>query len=84
MSHVLEHIDQPVGYLVDLRERLAEPRAHILIELPDTARHSAFSDFHMGAYGQATASLALMQAGWVPKQQTQPNPGVFITIGRVP
>ncbi len=64
MIHVLEHISDPVGYLVHLRERLISPAGWLLIEVPNLYAHDSFEIAHLVSFSPHTLSQALKKAGF--------------------
>jgi SAM-dependent methyltransferase len=64
MSHVLEHLPDPVGYLVHLRERLLEPAGQLLLEVPNLYAHDSFEPAHLVAYSAHTVQQTLAKAGF--------------------
>ncbi len=64
MSHVLEHLPDPLGYLIRLRERWINPQGWILIEVPNLYGHQSFELAHLYAYTPATLKAILGQAGF--------------------
>lgn len=64
MSHVLEHIPDPLEYLIYLRERWITPDGTILIEVPNLYGHQSFELAHLYAYTAATLKELLHQAGF--------------------
>ena len=83
MSHVLEHIDLPVEYLIDIRERLATPQAWMLIETPSTASNSAYQSFHFGVYSWLSTAIAFTRAGWVPVMVEQTTKNLQTCVARL-
>ena len=64
MAHVLEHMPDPVGYLVHLRETLLDPAGWLLIEVPNLYAHDSFETAHLVAYSAHTLQQTLGKAGF--------------------
>ena len=64
MAHVLEHIPDPVGYLVHLRETLLDPEGWLLLEVPNLYAHDLFETAHLVAYSAHTLRQTLEKAGF--------------------
>jgi SAM-dependent methyltransferase len=64
MGHTLEHIPEPVDYLVELRERWISPSGYLLLEVPNLYGHHAFERAHLIAFSKQTLRESLQQAGY--------------------
>jgi SAM-dependent methyltransferase len=64
MAHVLEHLPDPVEYLVRLRKTLLEPTGWLLIEVPNLYAHVSFEPAHLVAYSAHTLRQTLEKAGF--------------------
>jgi hypothetical protein len=64
MAHVLEHLTDPVGYLVHLRETLLDPASWLLLEVPNLYAHDSFETAHLVAYSAHTLQQTLRKAGF--------------------
>ncbi len=64
MAHVLEHLPDPVGYLVHLRETLLDPAGWLLLEVPNLYAHDSFETAHLVAYSAHTLQQTLGKAGF--------------------
>jgi 2-polyprenyl-3-methyl-5-hydroxy-6-metoxy-1,4-benzoquinol methylase len=64
MSHVLEHLGDPVGYLSELRERWLLPNGHMILEVPNLYGHFALEISHLTAFAPATMRETLRRAGF--------------------
>lgn len=64
MVHVLEHLADPVGYLIHLRKTLLEPTGWLLIEVPNLYAHDSFEPAHLIAYSTHTIRQTLEKAGF--------------------
>ena len=64
MSHVLEHLPDPVGYLADLRETLLDPQGWLLLEVPNLYAHDSFETAHLVSYSAHTLVQVLEKAGY--------------------
>ncbi len=68
MSHVLEHLPNPLEYLNQLRARWITPNGWILIEVPNLYGHQSFELAHLYAYTATTLKAILDQAGFEVQQ----------------
>jgi 2-polyprenyl-3-methyl-5-hydroxy-6-metoxy-1,4-benzoquinol methylase len=66
MSHVLEHLPDPVGYLVHLRELFVAPDGWLLLEVPNLYAHDSFEIAHLVSYSSHTLIQTLEKAGYEP------------------
>jgi len=64
MSHVLEHLPDPVGYLMHLREALLDSRGWLLLEVPNLYAHDSFEVAHLVSFSAHTLSQTLEKAGF--------------------
>jgi 2-polyprenyl-3-methyl-5-hydroxy-6-metoxy-1,4-benzoquinol methylase len=64
MSHVLEHIPDPVEYLQNLREEILTPDGWMLIEVPNLYAHDSFEIAHLLSFSPHTFEQTLEQAGF--------------------
>jgi SAM-dependent methyltransferase len=63
LSHVLEHLPDPVGTLRELRARWLVADGLLLIETPNLFSHPSFELVHLTAFSAATLRGALAVAG---------------------
>jgi 2-polyprenyl-3-methyl-5-hydroxy-6-metoxy-1,4-benzoquinol methylase len=86
MSHVLEHLPDPVGYLSHLRESVLTPGGSILLEVPNLYSHDSFEVAHLFAFSSHTLGEVLGKAGMVKdksKKHGHPNSNIlplYLTI----
>jgi 2-polyprenyl-3-methyl-5-hydroxy-6-metoxy-1,4-benzoquinol methylase len=76
MAHVLEHIGDPVDYLINLRQNYLDPQGWVLIEVPNLYAHDSFEIAHLVSYSPHTLTQVLGQAGFQIvslKQHGQPR-----------
>jgi len=64
MAHVLEHLPDPVGYLIHLREALLEPQGWLLLEVPNLYAHDSFEVAHLVSFSAHTLLQTLKKAGF--------------------
>ena len=64
MSHVLEHLRDPVGSLRMLREKLLAPGGVLAIEVPNLYAHRAFEAGHPICFTENTLPATLAAAGF--------------------
>jgi SAM-dependent methyltransferase len=64
LIHVLEHLPDPVGYLVKLREQVLAPGGRLLLEVPNLYFHDSFEFEHLYAFSRRTLNETLRKAGF--------------------
>ena len=64
LAHVLEHLPDPVGYLVHLRETRLDPQGWLLLEVPNLYAHDSFEVAHLVSYSAHTLMQTLEKAGF--------------------
>lgn len=64
MAHVLEHIHDPVAYLIDLRRQHITPGGYLLLEVPNLYAHDSFEIAHMSAFSKHTLTETLKKSGY--------------------
>ena len=64
MAHVLEHLPDPVGYLVHLRQCLLAEAGWLLLEVPNLYAHNSFELAHLIAFSRHTLHETLRRAGF--------------------
>ena len=64
MSHVLEHLPNPVAYLADLREAPLSPGGWLLLEVPNLYAHDSFETAHLFSFSARTLAMTVQQAGY--------------------
>jgi 2-polyprenyl-3-methyl-5-hydroxy-6-metoxy-1,4-benzoquinol methylase len=64
MAHVLEHLPDPVGYLVHLREAFLDSKGWLLLEVPNLYAHDSFELAHLVSYTAHTLLQTLEKASF--------------------
>lgn len=64
MSHVLEHMTDPVDYLIELQENFLTESGFLLLEVPNLFFHDSFETAHMSAFSAHTLKEALKRSGY--------------------
>ena len=64
MSHVLEHLPDPVGMLRLIREKLLTDNGLLLLEVPNFYAHDSYELAHLACYTPHTLTEALRLAGF--------------------
>ena len=64
MMHVLEHLDNPLGFLKTLRSKWLQSNGSLLIEVPNTYFHDSFEFAHISAFTPHTFREMLRLAGF--------------------
>ena len=64
MAHVLEHLPDPVDYLVHLREQVLASSGWLLLEVPNLYAHDCFEIAHMVAFSEQILQQTLRKAGF--------------------
>lgn len=67
MSHVLEHLPDPVEYLSKLRDDLLVENGSLFIEVPNLYAHESFEVAHLVSYSESTLRSVLQRAGFKVK-----------------
>lgn len=67
MSHILEHLPDPIGFLENLINHYLEPKGHIVIEVPNLwGEPTAILYPHLFAFTQDTLWQTMNKAGLTP------------------
>jgi len=80
MSHILEHLPDPVGYLIHLRQSLLPEDGWLLLEVPNLYAHNSFELAHLVAFSSHTLCETLRRAGFEIikfKKHGRPNSELF-------
>ena len=64
MSHVLEHLPDPVGTLSRLRESVLAPEGCLLLEVPNLYAHDSFEVAHLIAFSPHTLQEVVDRSGY--------------------
>jgi SAM-dependent methyltransferase len=64
LAHVLEHMSDPVGTLVDLRQSWLVPGGYLLAEVPNLYGHQSLELAHLTAFSRETLQETLRLAGF--------------------
>ena len=64
MSHVLEHLPDPIGYLTHLRESILVSDGWLLLEVPNLYAHDSFEVAHLFAFSPHTLHEVLRKSGF--------------------
>lgn len=64
MSHVLEHLPDPVNELIKMRSELLNVAGHMLIEVPNFYAHDSYEIAHLTCFTPHTLKEMLEQAGF--------------------
>jgi len=64
MSHVLEHLPDPVGYLNHLQESVLDADGWLLLEVPNLYAHDSFEVAHLVAFSPHTLREVLRKSGF--------------------
>jgi len=64
MSHVLEHLPDPVNELIKMRMKLLSDNGHLLIEVPNFYAHDSYELAHLSCFTPHTLKEQLEQAGF--------------------
>ncbi len=64
LSHVLEHLPDPVGTLTSIREKLLTGDGLLLIEVPNFYAHDSYELAHLACYTPHTLAEVIRQAGF--------------------
>jgi SAM-dependent methyltransferase len=64
MSHVLEHLLDPVEYLQRIRKEILAPHGYLLVEVPNLYVHDSFEVAHNFAFSGDTLNYAVRSSGF--------------------
>jgi 2-polyprenyl-3-methyl-5-hydroxy-6-metoxy-1,4-benzoquinol methylase/rubredoxin len=64
MMHVLEHLEDPLGTLREIRTHLLEDHGFLLVEVPNFYAHDSYELAHLSCFTEHTLSEMLKQAGY--------------------
>ncbi len=64
MSHVLEHLSEPIKFLQILRQKVLIPEGLLFIEVPNVYGHSSFEPAHLYAFTERALMMTLKAAGF--------------------
>jgi 2-polyprenyl-3-methyl-5-hydroxy-6-metoxy-1,4-benzoquinol methylase len=64
MSHVLEHLPDPVGYLAHLHAGLLDSHGWLLLEVPNLYAHDSFEIAHLVSFSSHTLTQTVEKAGF--------------------
>lgn len=64
LSHVLEHISDPISFLRTVRTSLLSPNGMLLLEVPNLFGHASFEIAHLFAFTEKTLEDVLHAAGF--------------------
>lgn len=68
MSHVLEHLRDPVAFLMRLRRDLLRPTGLLALEVPNLYAHNSFEAGHPICFNEKTLRAALTKAGFATQK----------------
>jgi len=64
MAHVLEHLADPLSYLITVREQLLDGKGRLLLEVPNLYTHDSFEVAHLSAFSANTLRQFVQKAGY--------------------
>jgi SAM-dependent methyltransferase len=64
LSHVLEHLPDPVGYLARLPGNVLVPEGWLLLEVPNLYSHDSFEVAHLCAFSPHTLREVIFRSGF--------------------
>ena len=64
LSHVLEHLPNPIVYLESLRKSLLAPDGWLLLEVPNLYAHDSFEVAHLFAFSPHTLREVICRSGF--------------------
>lgn len=64
MMHVLEHVPDPVSYLVELREKYLSRKGTLLLEVPNLYAHDSFERAHLFSFSAHALRETVQKAGY--------------------
>lgn len=64
LMHVLEHLNDPVEKLVEIREKLLSDDGYLLVEVPNLYAHDSFEIAHLTCFSTHSLKESLAKAGY--------------------
>ncbi|MFH1636182.1 MAG: class I SAM-dependent methyltransferase [Chloroflexota bacterium] len=64
LSHVLEHLPDPVTYLAHLSDAILTPGGGLLLEVPNLYTHNSFEVAHLVSYSAHSLAQVVTKAGY--------------------
>ena len=64
IMHVLEHLEDPLGTLREIRTHLLEDHGFLLVEVPNFYAHDSYELAHLSCFTEHSLSEMLKQAGY--------------------
>ena len=64
LIHVLEHLPDPVGSLVDIRQKRLDRSGWLLLEVPNLYAHDSFEIAHLVSFSRMSLTQTVQQAGF--------------------
>lgn len=64
LMHVLEHLNDPVERLIEIREKLLDESGYLLVEVPNLYAHDSFELAHLTCFSPHTLRQSLEKAGY--------------------
>lgn len=64
LMHVLEHLEDPVAVLTDIRKKLLKKDGFLLIEVPNFYCHDSYELAHLSCFTEHTLGQTIRQAGY--------------------
>jgi len=66
LMHVLEHLEDPISVLAQIRERLLADDGLLLVEVPNFYAHDSYELAHLSCFTEHTLKKMLLRAGFEP------------------
>lgn len=64
LIHVLEHLPDPIPYLIHIRQKLLQGAGWLLLEVPNLYAHDCFEVAHLASFSPHTLAETIKQAGF--------------------
>ncbi len=64
LMHVLEHLNDPVERLIEIRKKFLDPAGYLLVEVPNLYAHDSFEIAHLTCFSPHTLRQSLAKAGF--------------------
>lgn len=64
MIHVLEHLPDPLNFLLRLKRKLLTPNGRLIIEVPNLYAHDCFEIAHLISFSRQTLAQMVKKAGF--------------------
>ncbi|MEA4811368.1 MAG: class I SAM-dependent methyltransferase [Anaerolineaceae bacterium] len=64
LMHVLEHLNDPIGNLIEIRQHFLSADGYLLVEVPNLYAHDSFELAHLSCFTPHTLKQSLAKSGY--------------------